>query len=92
MWRKRQSHGFEPHHRQTDKLYVGKSSLCNFLFVNIILNAFHINPTQVSMTLFSATSRFSEKLISEKHISLEFPVNCIARISLAEGIRTVNYK
>ena len=28
MWRKRQSHGFEPHHRQTDKLYVGKSSLC----------------------------------------------------------------
>ena len=28
MWRKWQSHGFEPHHRQTDKLYVGKSSLC----------------------------------------------------------------
>jgi hypothetical protein len=26
MWRKRQSHGFEPHHRQTDKLYVGRGS------------------------------------------------------------------
>ena len=32
MWKKRQSHGFEPNHRQTDKLHVGKSSLCPMFF------------------------------------------------------------